>query len=253
MTDLGTVSHLWRYPVKSMQGAPADEVRVGVTGIEGDRQWALIDEDTGRVLSAKRIAALLTAVGADGRATLPDGAEIDLTDPSAGAALSAWLDRSVSVRTAAEAEGLSYDMTFEPTNDDAEYYDIPIRNGTFLDLAAVHLVTTATLLGCAATRPDLDWDVRRFRPNVVLDVDGDPFLENGWTGRRLSIGEVVLEVDGPTVRCAMPLRAQPGLDRQPGLFQAMDTLNTAMPNHLGAYASVVQPGIIRVSDAATLA
>jgi uncharacterized protein YcbX len=248
MSELGTVGQLWRYPVKSMQGATVDELRVGALGVEGDRQWALIDDETGRVLSAKRSAALLTAVGTAGRATLPDGAEVDLAEPDAGERLSAWLGRSVSVRTTAEAEGLAYQMTFEPTNDEAEYYDIPIRNGTFLDLAAVHVVTTATLRGCEAARPELDWDVRRFRPNVVLDLDGEAFLENGWTGRRLTMGEVVIEVDGPTVRCAMPLRAQPGLERQPALFKALEELNTAMPNHLGAYCSVVQPGVVRVGD-----
>jgi uncharacterized protein YcbX len=252
MTDLGTVSQLWRYPVKSMQGAQADELRITATGVEGDRQWALIDEATGRVLSAKRSGALLTAVGTDGRATLPDGSIVELDDPGAGPALSSWLGREVTVRAAADAEGLSYQMTFEPPNDDAEYFDIPIRNGTFLDLAAVHLVTTATLLACAAARPDLDWDVRRFRPNVVVDGPGELFHENGWTGRRVTIGEVVIEVDGPTVRCAMPLRAQPGLDRQPALFAAMEELNTAMPNHLGAYASVVEPGVVRVGDTVTL-
>jgi uncharacterized protein YcbX len=252
MSDLGTVGQLWRYPVKSMQGAQAGEVEVAPTGVVGDRQWALIDEATGRVLSAKRSAALLGAVGTDGQATLPDGSTVALDASGAGAALSAWLGQEVTVRTAAAAESLSYQMTFEPTNDDAEYYDIPIKNGTFLDLAPIHLVTTATLDACAAARPDLDWDVRRFRPNVVLDVDGPAFQENDWTGKDLRIGDVVLQADGPTVRCAMPLRAQPGLERQPALFKAMEELNPAMPNHLGAYLSVVEPGIVRVGDVAAL-
>ena len=59
-----------------------------------------------------------------------------------------------------------------------EYVDIPAPAGSFLDFAPVHLVTTATLEGCQAQRPDLDWDVRRFRPNLVIDVDGPPFVEN---------------------------------------------------------------------------
>ena len=48
------------------------------------------------------------------------------------------------------------------------------------------------------------------------------------------MGDVVLTVDSPTVRCAMPLRAQPGgIEREPGLFKAMSELNEAFPNHLG--------------------
>lgn len=252
MSDLGSVQQLWRYPVKSMQGARAGELVVTPTGVAGDRQWALIDEASGRVLSAKRAKALLTAVGTDGAATLPDGTAVDLEDPGAGRVLSEWLGQTVSVRAAAGAEGLSYEMTFEPPNDDADYYDIPIPDGTFLDLAAVHLVTAATLEHCAAARPELDWDVRRFRPNVVVDGEWEPFGENGWTGRRVRVGAVVLESMGPTLRCAMPLRAQPGLDRQPELFRAMEELNTEVPNHLGAYLSVVEPGTVRVGDPVTL-
>ena len=96
----------------------------------------------------------------------------------------------------------------------------------------------------------------RDRPNVVLDVDADvaPFAENEWSGRTLRIGdEVVLSVMGPTVRCAMPLRAQPGgLERQPELTAALNELNVVSPNHLGVYLTVEQPGTVRVGDAATL-
>jgi uncharacterized protein YcbX len=67
-------------------------------------------------------------------------------------------------------------------------------------------------------------------------------------GRRLRVGEVELAVDSPTVRCAMPLRAQPGLERQVELFEAMSELNEAYPNHLGVYCSVVSPGTVRVGD-----
>lgn len=253
MTGPGTVRQLWRYPVKSMQGVLADDLAVTPTGVAGDRHWALIDESTGRVLSAKRSKALLEGVGTDGAVTLPDGTVVDLSATDAGPALSAWLGQAVTVRTVADAADLSFQMTFEPTNDDAEYYDIPIPDGTFVDLAAVHVITTATLAHCAAARPELDWDVRRFRPNVVVDLDGEPFQENGWTGRELRLGDVVLHADQATVRCAMPLRAQPGLERQPELFKAMEELNTTMPNHLGSYLSVVQPGTVRTGDPVSLA
>jgi uncharacterized protein YcbX len=121
----------------------------------------------------------------------------------------------------------------------------------------VHLLTTATLDGCRSARPDLDWDVRRFRPNVVVDVTGEPFVEDTWAGRELQLGEVVLRITQPTVRCAMPLRAQPphdsdpssaALARQPELHDALVELNASFPNHLGVYAEVVTPGTIGVGD-----
>ncbi|MEZ5143718.1 MAG: MOSC domain-containing protein [Acidimicrobiales bacterium] len=254
MTTVGTVQSCHRYPVKSMQGLAVDEVAIGPTGVAGDRTHGLLDVERERLLSAKRVSALLEASATDEAVILPDGSSIALDDPEASARLSEWLGREVELARPAEAApGLAYEMTFDPPNDDAELFDIPVPAGTFLDLAAVHLVTTATLDGCASARPDLDWDVRRFRPNLVVAAEGEPFLEQGWEGHRVGIGdEVVLAGIMPTVRCAMPLRAQPGLEPQPGLFKAMSELNAAIPNHLGIYASVETPGTVRVGDRVTL-
>lgn len=44
------VAHLYRYPVKSMLGESVDRLFVNA----GDRQFALIDESSGRVASAKQ-------------------------------------------------------------------------------------------------------------------------------------------------------------------------------------------------------
>jgi uncharacterized protein len=184
---------------------------------------------------------------------LPGGAAVALDDPAASDTLSAWLGRDVRLARPVEGQQRSFQMTFDPPNDDAEYVDITAPTGSFLDYSPVHLVTTATLVGCQAQCPDLDWDVRRFRPNIMIDIDGPPFVENDWAGQRLQIGaEVVLGVMGPTVRCAMPLRAQPGLARQTDLFRAISELNDRFPNHLGASAIVHTGGRVRVGDPVTL-
>jgi uncharacterized protein YcbX len=246
---VGTVAQLWRYPVKSMQGAQADVLELTADGVVGDRRWGLLEADTGHVLSAKRAGALLTAVGGDDTATLPDGTVVTLTEPGAGARIGAWLGRDVVVRSAEELgpdHQPAIDMTFDPPNDEAEYYEIPIRKGSLLDLGAIHLLTTGTLAACAAARPELDWTVRRFRPNLVIDHDGGLFAEQEWVGQDLRIGDVRLHLDQPTMRCAMALRAQPGIDREPGIFQALNELNTLSPNHLGMYASVVEGGSLTV-------
>jgi uncharacterized protein YcbX len=254
---IGTVAACWRYPVKSLQGLRVDGLEVTSSGVRGDRRHALVETSSGRVLSAKRVSRLLEAVATDDAITLPDRQVLALEDEGSehiDAALSDWLERSVTLAPAEGTSGLAYDMTFDPPNDDAEYFEIPMPEGTFVDLAALHVVTTATLDHCRAARPDLDWDIRRFRPNLVLDVAADGFVEDEWTGQRLRVGGAVLEVMGPTVRCAMPLRAQPAfagspaLEREPALFRAMSELHAAMPNHLGVYASVAEPGAVRVGD-----
>lgn len=246
---IGTVAECRRYPVKSLQGLVADRLDVGTDGVEGDRRHALVDPDGGHLLSAKRTSALLQASADDAAITLPGGTIVRFDAPDADGLLSAWLGRPVHLAGIDEAGERSFEMTFDPPNDDAEYYEIPAATGTFLDSHAVHLVTTATLDHVRSQRPDLDWDVRRFRPNLVLDVDGPPFIEQEWLGIQVRIGAAVLSVDSPTVRCAMPLRAQPGgLDREPALFKAMSDLNETFPNHLGVYCSVVTPGPVSVAD-----
>jgi uncharacterized protein YcbX len=248
----GTVSELRRYPVKSLQGVSLPVVDVGEGGVAGDRSWGLVDPETGHLLSAKRVSALLMGSADQDGITLPDGTHVAFGDAGADDALTAWLGRPVHLAGRDEAGERSFEMTFDPPNDDSEYYEIPAPPGTFLDSAHVHLVTTATLRGCAEARPDLDWDVRRFRPNVVVDMGGPAFVEQAWIGGEVRVGEVVLHVDSPAVRCAMPLRAQPGLEREPKLFEAMSDLNEQFPNHLGIYCSVVAPGSVSVGDPVTV-
>jgi len=248
------VAACWRYPVKSVQGLPVDDLQVDARGVVGDRRWAVIDESDGRLASAKRYSALLHASVDGDQLVLPGGDRLELVDDdSTRAALSAWLGGRFRLAESSPTTSVEYRMTFDPPDDDAELFSIPAPPGTFLDLAPVHLLTVGTLEACATARPDLDWDVRRFRPNVVVDSGTtEAFGEQAWVGRRLRIGEVELTVDSPTVRCAMPLRAQPGLDRQAELFGALDELNEAFPNHLGVYCSVVRPGRVAVGDRAEL-
>ena len=249
----GRVVECWRYPVKSMQGERLSEVTIGSAGVEGDRAYGLVDRQTGRLLSAKSVRDLLFARVEGGAIVLPDDRAVALDAPEAADRLSGWLGRQVRLAQPVEGERRSFQMTFDPPIDGAEYVDIPAPPGSFLDFSPIHLVTTATLAGCRAERPDLDWDVRRFRPSLVIEVDGPAFVENDWAGDSLRLGaEVELKILGPTVRCAMPLRAQPGLERQAELFAALSALNARFPNHLGASAEVRTPGRLATGDTVSL-
>ncbi len=252
------VSALWRYPVKSMQGEPVDHLDVGPSAVAGDRAWGVIDAGTGLLVSAKRDGRLLEAFartdGDDVLIRLPDGAELVAGAPEADRALSAWLDREVVLRRpGGEA---AYDMTLDPPNDDAEVYEIPTPPGTFLDLAALHVLTTASVEQCRAARPDIDWDVRRFRPNVLVDTGAETdagFPEDAWVGQQVAIGDVVIHGDMRTMRCAMPLRPQPEMAAvgSPELARELDVYRTMAEIHsndLGLYASVVTPGRIQLGD-----
>lgn len=240
---------LFRYPVKSMQGLDVPALDLTADGFTGDRRWALVDAETGRLMSAKRWSALLQASADDDGIVLPDGARVVFGDPAADAALSAWLGREVHLVEAEPGTDLSYEMTFDPPDDESEYYAIDVPTGSLVDLAAAHLVTRPTLRDAAERFRDLDWDVRRFRPNLVVDGDLEPFAEDDWVGATVRVGTAELSVRQPTVRCAMPLRAQPGLDRQAPLYRALEDLHA---NHLGLYLDVVTPGHIEVGDDVTV-
>jgi len=53
--DVGFVATLWRFPVKSMGGEQLQDVEVTERGVLGDRAYALIEKDTGKVVSAKSV------------------------------------------------------------------------------------------------------------------------------------------------------------------------------------------------------
>src|SRR5918994_4526264 len=50
---VGTIRALWRFPVKSMLGEELEAVDLGEGGIVGDRAYAIVDKETGKVASAK--------------------------------------------------------------------------------------------------------------------------------------------------------------------------------------------------------
>lgn len=261
----GRVTELWRYPVKSMQGEQMPSVELSAAGVAGDRAFGLVDAGTGRLLSAKAVPALFEAgariVGDGVVITLPDGREVGSGDPEVDAVLSAWLGRDVALRRSGGSSGdesIEFELRLDPIDDGGELFAYPARAGSFLDSAPVHLLTTASLATMAGAAPASVWDIRRFRPNVLIDTDGvDGFAEDGWIGRGLAFGPAgtALHVGQACGRCAMPNRAQPALGTGPaerpalardiGVFRA---LTAEHGNDLGVYADVRGSGPIRVGD-----
>ncbi len=262
----GSIVSLWRYPVKSMQGEELNASPVTERGLVGDRAFALVDSETGRVASAKNPrkwpglfgyrAAFVESPRADTplsslRITLPNGDLVRGEQGWADEVLSAALGRPVSLHGSAplspvleeywpDLEGLSHRDTVT---------DETMPAGTFFDLAAIHLLTTATLDQLRGVYPQGRFEVRRFRPNIVVACAGGSqgFVEQGWVGRTLSLGnEVRLEVTGPCPRCVMTTLAQADLPHDPGILRAAVQHGQG---HVGVYARVVRGGTVRRGDA----
>jgi uncharacterized protein YcbX len=234
------VAELWRYPVKSLQGERLTTVDVGAEGLAGDRQWALFDVTTGYGLTARRLPDLLFL---SGRLRPDGGAEVVMPDGSVtsdDAALSAWLDRPVTLRAAADAPGERLYENPAEVGEEAEYdWDaFSGARGAFHDSSRtrVSLVSTGTLG---------TWDRRRFRANVVLDGEG----EDALVGQRVRLGWCELDVVKQVDRCVMVTRPQPGgIGRDNGVLK---TIHRERDGFLAIGALVARPGTVAVGDELT--
>ncbi|RLC59564.1 MAG: MOSC domain-containing protein [Chloroflexi bacterium] len=265
MTHLGTVSALWRYPVKAMMGEQLNRTLVTTGGLAGDRDWALIDGEnrigTGKI--ARRWGPLFSSRARyleepNGEApiaaemTLPDGERIMTSAADVEARLSALLGFEAQLITEAPAP-----LTLQspalgrvPDAGDDDTIDFPVVN-RFFDLASLHLLTTATLAQLREHSPGTRFDPRRFRPNMIVDTEGaSGFFENDWPGRIIAIGdEVRIKVMMPTIRCVVTTRAQDDLPSDPSVLKTAAKHNTA---NVGVYAAVEQGGTVRRGDAVEL-
>ncbi len=276
---VGTVAGLRRFPVKSMLGEAPDALALTASGVEGDRAWAVLDAETGKVASAKHaklwrglLACTGRTVGGNGagevEVSLPDGTAHRAGDPALDGLLTALTGRAVRL-AGVPPEGAALDRA-HPEAVLAEGVDADVASdilvlgaaappGSFLDYAPVHLITSATLDGLAAAplggEPVED---ARYRANVVVrSLPGAPaFPENDWVGGTLRIGpEVELRVILQTPRCAVPALAHGALPARPGALRAAAERNRVdIPGFgrqpcAGCYAAVLRDGTIREGDA----
>jgi MOSC domain-containing protein len=265
----GAVVSLWRYPVKSMAGEELNASDVTGRGVHGDRALALVDTETAKVVSAKNpkkwptmfdFRAAFIAPPELGkplppvRVTLPDGATVTSEDTRFAELVSTALGRPVTLATA----DLSQPSLEEYWPDLAELAyqetvtDEAMPAGTFFDLATLHVLTTATIDRLRELYPEGRFEVRRFRPNIVVrpaDDDAE-FVESKWVGRELRVGDdVVLQITDHCPRCVMTTLPQGDLPKDSGILRTAARHNDV---HVGVYAEVQRAGRVRRGDAVTL-
>ena len=113
------------------------------------------------------------------------------------------------------------------------------------DLQASVLVTTEASRLAVAEALGRPLELRRFRPNLHLELDAPAFAEEGWEGGRLQVGEVTLALLHPCVRCVIPTRDPDDLSRWPELLRWLHRRRGAL---FGVNARVVAGGRVRVGD-----
>lgn len=130
----------------------------------------------------------------------------------------------------------------------SELFEFTSPPGTYFDAFPIHLLTTSSLAAMERFNPAALWDVRRFRPNFLVEtVEGiEGLVEAGWSGRTLQLGEVRLKCEIPTVRCGMTTHAQAELPKDSTVLR---TIVRDGGQNLGVYASVTNKGRVSVGDA----
>jgi uncharacterized protein YcbX len=262
-TTAGVVTALRRYPVKSMQGETTGAATITMRGILGDRLFALIDTETGKVASAKNprkwpglfgYSATFLTQPANGTApkvqiVLPDGETVTTDQRDAATILSQRLGRAVTIASSVPDQPMleEYWPNIEelPHRDDVTEEAMP--PGTFFDCASVHVLTTASLRRYEELYPQGRWEVARFRPNILIETGDDVagFVENDWVGKTLKVGGATLKITGGTPRCTMTTLPQGDLPHDNNILRTAAQQNNA---HIGVYASVVAPGDVRCGD-----
>jgi uncharacterized protein YcbX len=240
-----------RYPVKSLQGEALSTAEIERNGLRGDRCWGIRDETTGKVLTGRRAPELLFAAAAltpDGVPviTLPGGGTCHGPGAGTDAALSKWLAKPVRLVGSVGAPAGQAEYFADATDDASEAIEWTMPADRFVDAMPLLVLTTASLRTAAALHRRGDWSVRRFRPNLLVDVAGDGWIEDGWcAGAVLRIGTVELRPQEPCIRCTMVTRPQPGIDADPEIFR---TLARHHLGHFGAWTAVATGGPVSVDD-----
>jgi hypothetical protein len=285
MTVVGSVAEIWRYPVKSMGGERLSQSAIATRGLHADRMWAVRDVELNTFTTARRWPVLLQCSARfvedpAGRSaepgdvlevivTFPDGAEMSSSDPAINERLSQLIGKPARLESlpalsekeryrtpqatkadlrrqfaVADGEPLP-DFSMFPVRKLAELARYATPVGALYDAYPILLMTRASLRAMAELAPGSQFDVRRFRPNVLIERDGAELAEFDWLGGRVRAPNVTFAAEIPTLRCSIPTRQQGDLPADPAVLK---TINAHADHCLGVYANVASPGTLAEGD-----
>jgi len=237
LKQVGRIAEIWRYPVSSLGGERLASVTLTAAGVDGDRQFALIDSATGVPAAPEkhvrwRKALQLQAHSVVGQLPIirfPDGQCRPVDDRALSEVLSDYFGFPAAV------------AAHEPVDGHPEFPRTGHRHAHF----PMHVLTTASLQRLAELRQVATVDVRRFRPTVLIDTAADGFVEKQWIGRGLSLGGVGLQAMEETTRCGMTFIAQPEVEEDPDILRTILRHNK---RHLGINCTIDRVGSLHEGD-----
>ena len=230
------VSALTVFPVKSFAGTSMTSMELGVAGPRGDRRWMVVDEH-GSTLTARShprmLAARATSYDGGVRMCADDLPTLDVDEPPGPPDIPVQLRRlDTATRAGDEADAWVSELLGQRAR--LVWLDDPARRGmsdehggtladplALTDTGPVHVTTTASLRRLDAWAAELHdervaralekgepapparqaLDMRRFRPNLVVDGDLEPFVEDRWA--TLVVGDAELRFADHCGRCVL--------------------------------------------------
>ncbi|HTE61468.1 MAG TPA: MOSC N-terminal beta barrel domain-containing protein [Solirubrobacteraceae bacterium] len=237
----GRVLQVWRWPVKSMAGERVRSTRVDARGAGGDRTHAVLYEHRGewKPLTAREAPRLLAwhasypfapDAGLD-----PEHPPYALVAAPGGEHVYRWDDPRL--RTAL-AEDLGRPVRLRRDVDGIQ------------DLERTLLITVEATRAALAGELGTALDLRRFRPNLHLELDAPAWAEEDWEGGTVRFsGGVVLRLLHPCVRCAIPTRDPDTQVKWPELLRVLDARHRTL---FGINARVVHAGRIAAGESALM-
>ena len=206
--------------------------------------------------------------------TLNDGRSVSSSDPQVNEILSAEVDAPVSLWPLLPADQLEHYLrppmdeevgqeayfreifartTDEPLPDlsvfPEELFIYESSPGTYFDAFPILLMSQASLRHFEQVMLEQgggsQFDVRRFRPNILVETVESGFPEKNWVGRRGEVGTAIVKVEVECPRCVMTTHGFSDLPKDPKIMRHLVKENSG---NLGVYLSIEQPGVIAIGD-----
>ncbi|SFK13182.1 MOSC domain-containing protein [Celeribacter neptunius] len=228
------LARITTYPIKSLTGADLAAAKVHGFGLDGDRRWAVVYPN-GTVATRRDLPqmALLSAVAAPYGVSISfEGSRLEVPFPT-GAPVSVKVFSTV-IDGVEDAGNYASHFLSSALETEVRLVYFPIEaqrpvdpayagEGHFTALADGFPLLLTTQASLAELNAELEHPVemRRFRPNIVVSGDIDPWIEDTW--RRIRIGTSVFRVVKPCERCVM-VTQDPNTGERPHPREPLATL-----------------------------
>ena len=224
-----TVTGLFYYPIKSCRGIAMEQAEVGPTGIAHDREFMLVEQESGLFLTQReqpRMALISPTIEGGGdilRLRAPGMADLttEIVREGSRRQVKVWRDEcQVISQGTLVAEWLSEFLGLPcQLNRMAEDFQRMVNRDyarresdhvSFADGFPLLLISEESLADLN-NRLEIPLPMNRFRPNVVISGHGLPFAEDQLD--QVRFGQLEFDVVKPCIRCPITTTNQETTER----------------------------------------